>query len=311
MTKSPNPGEYVRIYMSVIDDERFAGVYDDDHLFATYVRLLMVAEAAWPASGTLPRSARRQYVQALVTHGIVELGAVDRFRIHGLDPERQRRSDHARSAAVNRWSNAPSNAAGIAGRNAPSNAQSMLAETSRDETSRAEQEHEDGRADLDAFVAVRRRIPTPAQRSFMDAYCQTFDQTGPERAARLIWGHPDDPIGALKEDLAAFREERRVDALASETPKPRRTKGSGMSKVSDELAKLYLAPNSGNDAVPLADLVTPEALAAAGRKRAVQADAARPGAEPTWFDERTPGQPAAGVMEPTLDEPRDGTEVTP
>jgi hypothetical protein len=98
----------------------------------------------------------------------------------------------------------------------------------------------------------------------MDAYVATFDQTGPERASRLIWGHPDDPIGAMKEDLAAFREERKAEALASEVPKPKRTNGSGMTRVSDEIAKLYLAPSNGE--VPLSELVTPEALAAAGRK---------------------------------------------
>jgi hypothetical protein len=235
--------KYVRIYMAVIDDERFAGIYDDDHHWAAYTRLLMLAEAAWPASTPLPRSARRASVAALSAAGIIELGAADRYRVHGLDPERQRRADHAREAAKQRWSNAPGNAAS----NAPGNAQSMLDETSIDETSKDEQRRDD-RPDVDAFLGTRFRLPTPAQRGFMDTYCQVFDLTGPERAARLIWSHPDDPIGALKEDLAAFREERRTEAVNSEVPKPRREKGSGMSKVGDEIAKLYLAPRSTEDA---------------------------------------------------------------
>ena len=118
------------------------------------------------------------------------------------------------------------------------------------------------RPDIDAFIGTRFRLPTQAQRGFMDVYCQVFDETGPDRAAKVIWSHPDDPIGALKEDLAAFREERRVEAIAADVPRPRRVKGSGMSKVSDELAKFYLAPTNGDgEPVPLRELI-PEAVAA-------------------------------------------------
>jgi hypothetical protein len=76
------------------------------------------------------------------------------------------------------------------------------------------------RADLEAYLAVRFRPPTPAQRTLMDAYCAVFDVTGPERAAALIYGNPADPIGALKADLDAFRKERA--AAAPPEPKPRR-----------------------------------------------------------------------------------------
>ena len=95
----------------------------------------------------------------------------------------------------------------------------------------------DERADLDAFLEVRFRIPTPAQRTFMDGYCQTFDATGPERAARLILSHPDDPIGALKEDLAAFRTRRKAEAQAQEAPKPK-PRRSGLSPESQRIARL-------------------------------------------------------------------------
>lgn len=258
--------KYVRIYAGVVDDERFVGIYDDDHHWATYTRLLMLADAAWPASAPLPRSARRASVAALSAAGIIELGTADRFRIHGLDPERQRRADHARSAAENRWSNAPGNAAS----SAPGNAQSMLAKQSRTEQSKDEQSmvlaassDDGGRPDIEAFLGTRFRLPTPAQRTFMDTFCQVFDQTGPERAARLIWSHPDDPIGALKEDLAAFREERRTEAIKADVPKPRRTKGSGLTGISAELAKLYLAPSNGDKPVPLAEML-PDAYAAVG-----------------------------------------------
>jgi hypothetical protein len=96
----------------------------------------------------------------------------------------------------------------------------------------------DARADLEAFLEVRFRVPTPAQRTFMDGYCRTFDATGPARAARLILSHPDDPIGALKEDLAAFRDQRRRDAEAQEPPKPRPRRAPALTGVNGELAKM-------------------------------------------------------------------------
>ena len=84
----------------------------------------------------------------------------------------------------------------------------------------------------------------------MDAYCQVFDVTGPERAARLIWEHSDDPIGALKEDLHAFREGRKAEAIAAEAPKPRRTSGSGLTGVNAEIAKLFWAQKTAEVKVP-------------------------------------------------------------
>lgn len=257
--------KYVRVYYEIIDDERFAHVYNDDASLATWLRMLLDADALWPASASLPRSMSRRVLQVLTASGLIEVTG-SRFRVHGLDTERQRRANAGRAGGLASGRSRSAVTAGERTFNERSTVRATktnLAETSRDETSRAEQEHEDGRLDLDAFVAVRLRIPTPAQRTFMDAYCQVFDQTGPERAARLIWGHPDDPIGALKEDLAAFREGRRVEAVNSEVPKPRRVKGSGMSKVSDELAKLYLTPSDGDKPVPLADAIA-NTLAAKG-----------------------------------------------
>jgi hypothetical protein len=104
---------------------------------------------------------------------------------------------------------------------------------------------EDDRPDLDAFLAVRYRIPTTAQRRFMDVYCQVFDVTGPQRAAKLIWEHPDDPIGALKEDLHAFREGRRAEAIKADEPKPRRTAGSELTGVNAEIAKYFWEQHTG------------------------------------------------------------------
>jgi hypothetical protein len=100
----------------------------------------------------------------------------------------------------------------------------------------------DGRADLEAFLLVRHRPPTPRQRELMDNYIRVFDVTGPSRAERIILGHPDDPIGALKADLDAFRAERSAAAAVAEAPKPRRA--PGLTGANAELARL-LAEKEG------------------------------------------------------------------
>lgn len=94
---------YVRVYQSVVDDEKFVGIYDDDHHFATWVRLLMAADALWPASCPVPSGTRRASLKALQDAGIIDVYGT-RFRVRGLDGERERRQTKARASAEHRWS---------------------------------------------------------------------------------------------------------------------------------------------------------------------------------------------------------------
>ena len=83
------------------------------------------------------------------------------------------------------------------------------AEPSQDETSRADARDAAPHERLvDAFVLCRHRLPTPAQQKVLADYLRAFDVTGPDRGERVILGHPDDPIGAIKADLEEFRKER-------------------------------------------------------------------------------------------------------
>jgi hypothetical protein len=233
--------KYVRVYYSIVDDDRFADVFDTPHL-ATWLRLLLIADAIWPATAYIPAKERKASVSFLADKGLLELCGDGRFRVHGLDAERERRS----------------NAAAIGGRarQRPQSKRSAVAEqtVSLDEQSKARAEqsaplngNDDGRADLEAYLVVTAgRIPSVRQRALMDAYCQAFDATGPARAARLIYGHPQDPIGALKTDLEAFRNLRRDEALASEEPKPApRRKGSGLTGINAELADMFRKLDAG------------------------------------------------------------------
>lgn len=227
-------GPYARLYLCLVDDPKFAAIYDDDHHFAAWCRLLMIAEPSWPASAHLPARVRRASVVALVDAGLIDLQPAGRYRIHGLDAEREQRRQHAQAASNARW-NAPSNARASGG------AMLYREEPSTTEPSTTE---DDGRLDLEAFLLVRHRAPTTRQREFMDAYQRVFDVTGPARAERVILSHPDDPIGALKDDLTRFRNQRRAEAVAQEEPKPAPRKSSGLTGVNAELARM-LAEREG------------------------------------------------------------------
>jgi len=93
---------YCRVYYSIKDDPKFESIFDDDRHLATWLRLLIAADAIWPASPDLPASARKQSVAALVAAKLVDLKSGGRYRIHGLDAERGARSQNARASAAHR-----------------------------------------------------------------------------------------------------------------------------------------------------------------------------------------------------------------
>jgi hypothetical protein len=129
--------KYSRVYHDVLDDDRFASVWPDDACLALWVRLLVVADGTWPAPAPVPRKAHRRAMATLVESGLVELYAGgDLYRIHGMTPERIRRSKQAALAADMRWhsiSNANSNAPSIPPSSANSNAESMPSSSNRKE----------------------------------------------------------------------------------------------------------------------------------------------------------------------------------
>jgi hypothetical protein len=232
-------GQYVRVYYSILDDPRFATVYADDANLAAWLRLLMAADAMYPAPTPLPRWVKPRPMTALVEAGLVELLPGDLYRVHGLATERERRSQPGRIGAAARWS---ANANALP---AQSEANASRAEHSKAEHSSrapAREEPDDGRLDLEAWLLVKHRVPTDRQRAFLDAYCRTFDLTGPSRAEQLILRNPDDPIAALKADLDAFRRERIEAAKSAERkPDPPKRTGGGLTGINAELSALLAA----------------------------------------------------------------------
>lgn len=86
---------YSRVYWSIVDDPKFSTIFDDDHHLATWLRLLVIADQAHPASANIPSGTRKSSIEALVTAGLVDLGTSYRYRIHGLDAERSMRREAA------------------------------------------------------------------------------------------------------------------------------------------------------------------------------------------------------------------------
>lgn len=112
---------YVKVYYRIADDPRFEHVFYDDAALSLWLRMLLLADGSWPASAHLP-ACKPRALKLLTEAGLVEMVGNHRFRIHGMDAEREKTSQHASKASRARWeSNPPSNAAG----NAPSNAQPM------------------------------------------------------------------------------------------------------------------------------------------------------------------------------------------
>ena len=119
----PCEGPYSRVYHTVINDVRFADVIGDDAAMGTWIKLLVAADAAWPASAFLPRWVRPKPLSVLTRAGIVEVSG-DLYRIHGLDPERETRAVRASHAAAVRWGSRghrPEDADGNAGSSARRN----------------------------------------------------------------------------------------------------------------------------------------------------------------------------------------------
>ncbi len=94
---------YSRVYHEIVDDPKFARVYDNDAALATWLRMLLLADATHPMPAPLPR--RTSAVSLLIDVGLVEERPGHRFVIKGLQVERERRSASGRIGAAVRWEN--------------------------------------------------------------------------------------------------------------------------------------------------------------------------------------------------------------
>lgn len=136
---------YSRVYWTIRDDPRLEAVYPSDAHLATWLRLLLAADMAWPAPADVPASIRRSSLRALCDAGIIELLPSGLFRFHGLDTERGRRREAAQASAGRR----SVSERGPSGERTPTqrHLDASLAETRRDETRGGARAREDTEPD--------------------------------------------------------------------------------------------------------------------------------------------------------------------
>lgn len=118
----------------------------------------------------------------------------------------------------------------------------------------------DGRADIEAFLLLRRRAPTPKQRRLLDEVMDRHDLTGPAWAADVMMRHPDDPIGAVIEADKVWRAERIAAAQAAEKPKPKPRRPRGLPQSTREIVAEMAAIKPDG---PVAKLVPRDAIGGA------------------------------------------------
>jgi hypothetical protein len=210
---------YSRVYWSVMDDERFADVYGDDGAFALWVRLLMTADALWPAAAPLPRGAKPRALGKLVDAGIVDLLPGDRYRIHGLDSERERRKQLATTRG-------PDGDRTVTGRSPDGD----LAKPRRDETSLAETP----RDPADIYWSITGRYPVDKALSWIDSLTEQYGAEPTIRA--LVAAHIEDRsvntlLGRTKDRLAA--DARKLDLKERQDEKSRLAEKRSQPRVEE------------------------------------------------------------------------------
>lgn len=226
---------YSRTYWSVMEDPKFDGIREDCRLFGAWSLLLIAADMAHPSPAYLLPTVPRSAVVRLTEAGLIDLLDGHRYRIHGLDAERERR----RVAATTRG---PSGDRPVPKREANGQqAKQSKAETRQDEATRESLPGDDGRADLEAFLLLTRKAPTTRQRALLDGLLDRHDLTGPEWAADIMLRHPDDPIGAVIAADKEWRAERIAEAQAAERPKPKPHRPRGLPESTREILEHWAA----------------------------------------------------------------------
>ena len=107
---------FARFYYDAFIHE-YPEVYADDAALSAWLRLLVIAEKAWPGVPELPRSVSRRALATLTHAGLLALGPRYTFALLGHDKERSRRYSVAiagANASANARANAQANAAPIA-----------------------------------------------------------------------------------------------------------------------------------------------------------------------------------------------------
>lgn len=96
-----NNDPYSRSYWRFADE--FPEIYASDVTYALWSRLRDEADKAWPSSAPLPYGVKKAALRQLIEAELVFPQPGNRYRIRGLDKERERRAEWGRRSANARW----------------------------------------------------------------------------------------------------------------------------------------------------------------------------------------------------------------
>ena len=225
--------KYVRLYYSVIDDPKFESIYGDDAAWAAYTRLLMLADSMWPASPPIPKSCKPAAFRKLVNETIVDVLPGGKFRIHGLDAERERRKESAvRSASARRTpSERSANAFDV----------HQLAEPSQAKHIQAEPSQADNDDPVSTYYVLTTRTPRGRALDWCKRLGEQYGYRATSDAMSEAWGDADEVSTLLSRtedklvlasrsaeraeraaELARLREKRERRFIPVEAPDPQK-----------------------------------------------------------------------------------------
>jgi hypothetical protein len=204
--------KYVRVYYSVVNDERFAEIYHDPRRFGTWLQLLLIADAMFPADAPLPAYVHRPSLKVLADAGLVESRAHQHFRMHGLASERELRGQSGRNAAAVRWQS---------GRNA--------------EPMPRQDEHRQDKTS--STRAMRKPFADPLLEQIRTAQLATYEVDGPivPEPTRLLTAAEQEREAHRLEALALHERFQRGDLEAAEYERLR----ADVGKPDDDLTRLH------------------------------------------------------------------------
>lgn len=166
---------YARVRFSIMDDPKFDGIRENTGMLGAWTLCLVVAEMAWPSPAFRPPWVSDRQFAALVDHGLVDPTPNGCYRIHGLDAERSRRTEQARTASNARW-NAPS----IPASNAPAVGPRMPSKAKQSKS--IEEQHSTRATDpADAYWTLTGKYPTDKTLAWID------DLAGQYGADQVSW----------------------------------------------------------------------------------------------------------------------------
>lgn len=100
---TPHNGDFSLIFHAILEDEKFAEVYEDDALFACWVRLLMAADKAYPSPAPVPFGTDSVVFGRLCEIGLLVSLAHHHYIVKGMAAERERRKKRRSDAAREGW----------------------------------------------------------------------------------------------------------------------------------------------------------------------------------------------------------------